>query len=443
MTEGTEHDAWLREALRHAPDSGAAPPSVISAAILAEARAAAARPTMPSGVRRTAASANPLLVFWAWLARPAVAAGFAGVMAATLVGLMWWDRPIDETLPRARAPERSAATRAPAATAQTGPTAPATPATPAARAATTTTAKPAPRDTAAAATASAPEFAQARREAKVADAADASRAKDAPAKKPMEARESATPAAFPSGAGERERADLTPARAPVEDAKKEAATPTPATTPAPFAAQQAAPQAAPAAVPAPAAPSGRLSADEARNAVSGRGDVAAVAKSVAPRSAVGEARPSEVDALAPSGAAAQSEPPARFRREGAAMTASPLAPLLTALSGESSRASRQAAGGAAIAVEPAWRDWLIDLDAASAGRWRRAADVREQATADADDRLPATLRLAIDGRPAAIVRIDGTTAHLETLGAAPARWQATLAPGDAERLRATLARLPP
>jgi hypothetical protein len=438
VTGGTEHDAWLREALRHAPDSGAAPPSVVSAAILAEARAAAARPTTPSGVRRTAASANPLLVFWAWLARPAVAAGFASVMAATLVGLMWWDRPMDETLPRTPALERNEATRAPAAAAPTAPAAPAAPA------ATTTTAKPAPRDTAAAATAPAPELAQARREAKVADAADTSRAKDAPAKERMEARKSATPAAFPSGEGERERADLAPARAPVEDAKKEAATPTPATTPAPFAAQQAAPRAAPAAAPAPApAPSGRLGAEEARNTASSRGVSAAAAKSVAPRSAVAEARPNEADAFAPSGAAAQSEPPARLRQEGAAMTASPLAPLLAALSGESSRASRQAAGGAAIAVEPSWRDWLIDVEVASAGRWRRAADVREQATADADRPLPATLRLAIDGRPAAIVRIDGTTAHLEMLGASPARWQATLAPSDAERLRATLARLPP
>ena len=91
----------------------------------------------------------------------------------------------------------------------------------------------------------------------------------------------------------------------------------------------------------------------------------------------------------------------------------------------------------------AWRDWLIDLDAASAGRWRRGAEAREQVGAAAEKQSAATLRLAIDGRPAAIVRIDGTTVHLETFGATPERWQATLTPAAAERLRTTLAGLPP
>ena len=36
-----EHDAWLREALRHAPDASASPPPSLRDAILAEARAAA------------------------------------------------------------------------------------------------------------------------------------------------------------------------------------------------------------------------------------------------------------------------------------------------------------------------------------------------------------------------------------------------------------------
>jgi hypothetical protein len=40
-----------------------------------------------------------VLEFWSWLARPQVAAGFASVMAATLVGMLWWDRPMDETQP--------------------------------------------------------------------------------------------------------------------------------------------------------------------------------------------------------------------------------------------------------------------------------------------------------------------------------------------------------
>ena len=37
-----ERDAWLREALRHAPDSDALPPSGVSEAILLKARAARA-----------------------------------------------------------------------------------------------------------------------------------------------------------------------------------------------------------------------------------------------------------------------------------------------------------------------------------------------------------------------------------------------------------------
>jgi hypothetical protein len=40
-----ERDAWLREALRHAPDAAAAPPAALREAILSQARAAtAARP---------------------------------------------------------------------------------------------------------------------------------------------------------------------------------------------------------------------------------------------------------------------------------------------------------------------------------------------------------------------------------------------------------------
>jgi len=91
-----EHDAWLREALRHAPDASASPPPSLRDAILAEARAAA----RAGAASRAAASASLLdhaLEFWSWLARPQVAAGFASVMAATLVGMLWWDRPMDET----------------------------------------------------------------------------------------------------------------------------------------------------------------------------------------------------------------------------------------------------------------------------------------------------------------------------------------------------------
>ena len=112
-----ERDAWLREALRHAPDVDAAPPRGVSEAILLKARAAARGATPRRGTSRDA-SAHPLMAWWDWLARPPVAAGFASVMAATLVGLMWWDRPMDEAMPRspARMSDRAPAAPSPAPT---------------------------------------------------------------------------------------------------------------------------------------------------------------------------------------------------------------------------------------------------------------------------------------------------------------------------------------
>ena len=94
-----ERDAWLSEALRHAPDANAVPPAELSEAILRQARNAVKVP-------QPAARARPhgLMQWWSWLARPSVAAGFATVMVAVLVGVMWWDRPLDESLPPREAP---------------------------------------------------------------------------------------------------------------------------------------------------------------------------------------------------------------------------------------------------------------------------------------------------------------------------------------------------
>ncbi|MDQ6628479.1 MAG: hypothetical protein M3Z29_08540 [Pseudomonadota bacterium] len=127
-----ERDAWLREALRHAPDAAALPPEALRKAILDEARAAtlvgagstrgsatanaatgeagpgdaAARATARrGGVSAGTGVAASIAAFWSWLARPPIAAGFASVMAATLVGVMWWDRPLDDpALPSAAPP---------------------------------------------------------------------------------------------------------------------------------------------------------------------------------------------------------------------------------------------------------------------------------------------------------------------------------------------------
>jgi hypothetical protein len=96
-----ERDAWLSAALRHAPDAQVGPPTALSDTILQQARAAAREARAPTARRWAAA--------WGWLARPPVAAGFASLMVAMLVGLIWWDRPMDETLVR---PPAEAATQA-------------------------------------------------------------------------------------------------------------------------------------------------------------------------------------------------------------------------------------------------------------------------------------------------------------------------------------------
>jgi hypothetical protein len=99
-------DAWLSQALQHAPDAEAAPPDALSEAILRQARSA----VKPSRAAAPARTPNPLLRWWSWLARPPIAAGFATVMVATLVGVMWWDRPLDAFGPQPEAPAAPAPT---------------------------------------------------------------------------------------------------------------------------------------------------------------------------------------------------------------------------------------------------------------------------------------------------------------------------------------------
>lgn len=112
MNDTPEPDARLIAALRHAPDADAAPPAALAQAILRSAREAVAAPAP------TAAGSvvQRLRATWSWLARPPVAAGFASVMLATVVGLMWWGRPMDEGLKGAETPvvaEAPAASAAP------------------------------------------------------------------------------------------------------------------------------------------------------------------------------------------------------------------------------------------------------------------------------------------------------------------------------------------
>ena len=104
--DDTERDAWLSEALRHAPDAQAAPPPALSDAILRQARAATNTARAPMTARPKPAWAAA----WDWLARPPVAAGFASVMVATLVGLIWWGQPIVPNLARPPAADASPST---------------------------------------------------------------------------------------------------------------------------------------------------------------------------------------------------------------------------------------------------------------------------------------------------------------------------------------------
>lgn len=107
-------DAWLGEALRHAPDAEARPAPAVRAAILREAREVV-RPR-PAGFWPRA---------WALLGQPRFAGAFASLVVMVGAGALWWGRPLQEALPErapamvAEAPPASVtpdARRAPAAT---------------------------------------------------------------------------------------------------------------------------------------------------------------------------------------------------------------------------------------------------------------------------------------------------------------------------------------
>jgi hypothetical protein len=102
-----DHDAWLRKALRHAPDADVSAPPALRERILREARASLPRVREP---RRLGWGQR----LWVWLAQPAVGAGLASVMLATVIGLMWQGQPVPSpTREQAALPET--VTQAPAA----------------------------------------------------------------------------------------------------------------------------------------------------------------------------------------------------------------------------------------------------------------------------------------------------------------------------------------
>ena len=485
-----ERDAWLREALRHAPDSAALPPTGVSEAILAQARAAA-RKTQPLAPRRApgATASNPLLAFWDWLARPPVAAGFASVMAATIVGLMWWDRPMDEALPRRpdavsdRAPAAASESVAPAQTTATAPT-------PAKdeeqlRAAVTPSTAAAPEPRRVETTPARSELAQSPRQAPSGRSASARDDASAPAPADEERKRAnvrakeiaspadrtvAAPAPFP--ALDDQRAAAAP-KAPVARAKQDAADGATASADSPkaagatagstsVAAERAAAPAAPA-VPAETAKM-RAQPETARAPAPRRADDgerrAAASSKTEPDAAKGApaaVEPAQTPALRrdalrerePQASAFASPPPAAPappRSELAAAPrddlarAAPLASVLGEIATRPERWSRSNASGSVVALDAGWRAWLAELDAATAGRWRQEPAGAVGAAADGASLDGATLRLVASGRAPVVVRVEGSTVRID--GSAPGeRWHAIVPAAVAERLRAAAARL--
>ncbi|MEP7139570.1 MAG: hypothetical protein ABI745_08100 [Caldimonas sp.] len=391
-------DAWLSQALRHAPDADAAAPTALSDSILAKARAAAAPAPRPQA--RQTSIVDVLRSWWLALARPPVAAGFASVMAATLVGLMWWDRPMDETLPPPPSPSPSART-APAA----------------------------PPEVLEHKQVRAPAPAQTQAPAPARDSRQGAPATNRAAAPPA-ARKPEVPAPFPAGEARREVA-----RAPVEEAKK-------AQAPSSFAAPSADAQSAQsaesttAAAAAPPADAG-LATGRVRSGATDRADKAmakddARSNEPAPAAAAAPRQRNAVDSRASADA---------VEREQAAPATSPLASLLASIAREPHRWARRSAAGDTAAIDAAWRDWLAEVDAAVAGRWQK---VEASGAPGGGARDAAPLQILLDGRPAATVRLDGRTLRLDRpIGAAPGHWQATLAPDAAARLAGVRSRLPP
>ena len=464
---GPEHDAWLREALRHAPDAGAAPPPTLRDAILAEARAAA----------RTAASgrATPLLgralEFWSWLARPQVAAGFASVMAATLVGMLWWDRPIDETMlpppasptvvappaPRSEVPPATGNDRL-----QEAPRPPAAEPGPrdAAPAAGKIASPRAAEDAAALETARRQQQRQATREdtdlrARAATEAKREGRSEAAKTESKDDRKAEAPTPFPARTPIEADAAVRPAEQQAARPTSPPATPSPSLSTAPSTAAVPPPptvMAAPPApamaqpLPAPAAPRDDAFA-AAKRAESGEKE-RSLAKSrsatpplpQAPAGALGGAADSaEASAGGRSGAlnSAAGSPP-RQQPLAASPSARPMAPLLAALASDDTRWSRRLAGGESAAIDAPLRDWLAQVQAA-APRWDAATE--RSAGRDLQDRpasttSPTTLRLDRDGRPGAIVQIEEGGVRFDPLTGST--WFAPLPPEVVARLRATL-----
>jgi hypothetical protein len=497
----SERDAWLREALRHAPDADAAPPRDLSETILAQARAAARAGSAPARATRRR---NRVLALWDWLARPPVAAGFASVMAATLVGMMWWGRPMDETLPprpeaaamrtapsppadtgastgsdaqlkRSSAPDQRSGVhdaRAPAATMPSVDTiAPQSARGQSEEGATRSDNKVAP-------VAKAEDFRapQMQMQAPPANAA-ATEAKAQQRKldattEALAERVPAKPSAFPRSDDERSAAKKKDGDAKddkaLDRAAKEATTDALGMRDTPLA------KSLPAPVPAPAPPAGALRSEppaafagqranemaQTAPSASADGEAAKRARTAArlqtsPATAAAPTTPAPLAAVAPPPPSRDSASTDLREKQEGALASSRAEQALRGLA----PAQREAAAAtplapllAAIASDPA--RWSRSTPAGSVvaleAGWRdwltqldAAARDHWQPAGAANERErdgATTLRLVDGGRTAAVVRLDGTTVRIDAIDRGE-RWQATLPPAAAEQLRAAADRL--
>lgn len=393
MNQNTPHgdddrDAWLAQALRHAPDANADAPPALSDAILREARAAAPRPAASYAPPRpdTTGPLQWLASAWSWLARPPVAAGFASVMVATLVGVMWWDKPLGESLPR----EPEVISSTPQARAEATP--------PAAL----TAAPVAPEVQAAATEPAAPKLSSASRapaaQGRLGDMKDAE--KSARASRPID-EVSRMPGA-----------EAAPAVV--------AAAPPPAAFPlAPTAPLSPAPQAA-------------ATVNELQSPVAQRRELAtpaakAMAESSAQAAADKAASPRK-DLRAMQGGASPALAKARSTDAGD----SPLTTLLTQIRQQPERWRWQRGQGLPQPMSAAVQRWLAELDRQTASRW--------QANHGSTAREPASsVRLLRDGALQITLGFSGSAVWAETIGAsAPLASMVALPESAAETLRKAL-----
>jgi hypothetical protein len=409
-----ERDAWLHQALRHAPDASATPPQALRDAILAKAR---------SAVRRQPAARRSMIdrfaEFWSWLARPPVAAGFASVMAATLVGLMWWDRPMDEALP-------------PPSLRRTEPP-PATPAAPTAPGPGTSS------DTAVAAeTAAAPNGdATARTPAAPAQTAAAPafvaepRQDDRRASNSRSASPEATPFPEKSETGSNTTSQNLPAATAI--AKKSEPAPAPTTNATAAAADAQGPVTMQA--PRTAPPETTRRADAGTNDAKNAGALAAAPRAEAlaakPESALRQRDAAPTRAAAGSFDAGAAATPRAF-------AAAPMADLLNSIVQDAPSWSRPTASGDAVALDEATQAWLASVDAATTGRWQQAEGNRLTHLESAPGSAVQTLLLHRDGRSSVIVRIDSGGVFFELQPGSA--WFAPLPVEALARLRAALPR---